>query len=61
MTRQTIRTEIAHLSNTLGYGVGFRGGSDAHLAAVHADGGRGELIVKGKIEYVRNFLELVAE
>lgn len=60
MTRQTIRTEIAVLCNTLGYGVGFRGPADAHLATVNADGGRGEVIVKGKIEYVRSFLELVA-
>lgn len=61
MTRQTIRTEIAHLSNTLGYGVGFRGPTEAHLATVRAEGGRGEVVVEGGIEYVRNFLELVAE
>lgn len=61
MTNQTIRTKIATLCNTLGYGVSFRGGLDAHLATVTArEGNRSVTIVSGRISKVLNYIECVA-
>lgn len=61
MTNQTIRTQITLLCNTIGFGVNFRGGSDAHLATVTAREGNGwVVIVSGKLAKVLDYMEAVA-
>jgi hypothetical protein len=61
MTNQTIRTQITLLCNSLGYGVNFRGGSDAHLATVTAREGNGFVtIVSGRLAKVLDYIECVA-
>lgn len=61
MTNQTTRTQITLLCNTLGFGVNFRGGSDAHLATVTAREGNGFVtIVSGRLSKVLDYIECVA-
>jgi hypothetical protein len=61
MTNQAIRTQIVLLANTLGWGVNFRGGSDAHLATVTAREGNGFVtIVSGRLAKVLDYMECVA-
>lgn len=61
MTNQTTRTQITLLCNTLGFGVNFRGGSDAHLATVTAREGNGFVtIISGRLAKVLDYIEAVA-
>jgi hypothetical protein len=61
MTNQTTRTQIATLCKTLGYGVSFRGGDDAHLVTVTAiENKRSVTIVSGKLAKVLDYIECVA-
>ena len=61
MTNQATRTKIVLICNTFGWGVSFRGGSDAHLATVTApEGDHRVKIVSGRLDRVLNYLECVA-
>lgn len=67
MTNQTTRTQITLICNTLGFGVNFRGGPDAHLATVTAREGNGIVtivtivtIVSGRLAKVLDYVEAVA-
>lgn len=56
MTNQTIRTNIVLLANKLGYGVNFRGPSDAHLCTISFAGPYGKVVFKGHIKKALGFL-----
>ena len=61
MTNQAARTKIVLLANSFGWGVNFRGGSDAHLATVTAREGNGFVtIVSGRLAKVLDYMECVA-
>jgi hypothetical protein len=58
MTNQMIRTNIVLAATELGYGVNFRGPSDAHLCTIRIMAPYGAVVFKGHIKKALGFLNV---